>query len=460
MKPPATGLAIRLALFAAGLVAATAVAVALWLVELDAAHTREDLKLRSAAVARGLAARVAAPLEYGDRDALARMVESLWNEPDVARVEITNIAGREIAAHTFSAAVEGAPPVVVPITTEPDPDGFRTPIGQVRVHLSATALAERRDAHTTRAARAAGAVAIIGVLLAGALALALVAPIHRLRRAVDRLAAGAYADAEQVPLTGPREVADLGRAFRGAAHAVAEREAALREVNAALRRTEEMRDAMTHMLVHDLKGPLSNLIMLLGLLDTAELDEEDRELLGEGKARCERLMEMIADLLMVARLESGKVELDYATTALDDLVDEALRTIEIAAAQSGYRVEVQSPEDPDATLACDRRLIERVLQNLLQNALRYGASPIRLDATVSDDTATFIVADAGPGVPPEHVERIFQMFGTLSKGKGTGLGLAFVRMAVEAHGGRVEVDGARFTLTLPRHPVAAAAEAA
>jgi signal transduction histidine kinase len=459
MRLRASGLTARLAIFAAGLVAATATAVALWLVELDARNTREDLKLRSAAVARGLAARVAAPLEMGDRAAIQQMVESLWNEPDVARVEIGNVAGRQIAAHTFSAAIEGAPPVVVPITLAPDDDGFRTPIGQVRVHLSAQSLGARRDAHTTEAARAAGAVAVIGVLLAGALALALAAPILRLRRSVEKLAAGAYADVEQIPLTGPREVADLGRAFRGAAVAVAERETALREVNAALRRTEEMRDAMTHMLVHDLKGPLSNLIMLLGLLDTAVLDEEDRELLGEGKVRCERLMEMIADLLMVARLESGKVELELERCPVDDLVDEALRSIEVSAAQSGFRIDVQSPESDAATLVCDRRLVERVLQNLLVNALRYGASPIQLIAVVDAETATFVVADAGAGVPADQAERIFEMFGTLSKGKGTGLGLAFVRMAVAAHGGRVEVVGARFTLTLPRHP-AVAAEAA
>lgn len=443
-----SGLALRLAVFAAVLIAATAAVVATWLVQLDAAHTREDLKLRSAAVARGLAARVARPLEYGDRAAIEEMVASLWSERDVARVEVGNIAGKLVAAHDFSTAVEGAPPVVVPIKGPPDPDGFQTPVGQVRVHLSAEALAKRRGEHTAQAAAVAGAVAIIGVVLAGALALAITSPLRRLRRAVGRLRAGEY-EAEQVPVGGPREVAELAEAFREAAGAVAVREEALREVNAALRRTEEMRDAMTHMLVHDLKGPLSNLIMLLGLLETAELDEEDRELLGEGKVRCERLMEMIADLLMVARLESGKVELELERCVVDELVDEALRSVEVTAAQSGFRVEVTTPERDDATVVCDRRLVERVLLNLLQNALRYGASPITLFAEVDESGARFVVDDAGPGVPPDQVERIFEMFGTLSKGKGTGLGLAFVRMAVEAHGGRVEVEGARFALTLP-----------
>lgn len=460
MRRLLTGMAARLALFAAVLVAATAAAVAGFLVEQQSNHTVRDLTLRSGAVARGIAAQVAGPLEMGDRAQVERAVDRLDTEKDVARVEISDFTGRRVVERDFQARIEGADPVVVPVVGPPDADGFRTPIGQVRVHLSAPALAARRAELAGGALRVTVTVALVGLAIAALLAIALAAPLGRLRTGVERLADGAYADAEQVPIAGPHELRALGAAFREAAAAVAEREAELRAVNAALRRTEEMRDAMTHMLVHDLKGPLSNLIMLLGLLETAELDEEDRELLTEGKARCQGLMQMIADLLMVARLESGKVELELEQFAVDDLVDGALRTIEVLAAQSGFRVEVASPEDDAAQVVADRRLLERVLQNLLTNALHYGQSPIRLDARVEGEALVLVVEDAGEGIPPAQVERVFEMFGTLDRGKGTGLGLAFVRLAVEAHDGAIAVDGARFTLTVPRRGPAALAEAA
>ncbi len=450
-----TGMGARLVIFAAVLVTATAAAVAGFLVEQQSAHTVRDLTLRSGAIARGLSAQLAGPLEMGQRTRVEAIVERMETERDVARVEVGDFTGRRVVERDFRPLVEGADPVVVPVRGPPDPDGFHTPIGQVRIHLSAEAVQARRDELAAGAVRVTVSVALVALALAALLALALAAPLRRLKGGVERLASGRYADAEAVPLDGPRELRELGRAFRAAAAAVAERETDLRAVNAALRRTEEMRDAMTHMLVHDLKGPLSNLIMLLGLLETAELDEEDHELLVEGKARCEGLMEMIADLLMVARLESGKVELEPTRFVVDDLIDDALRAIEVLAAQSGFRVEIESPEDDDATAIGDRRLLERVLLNLLTNALHYGESPIRLVARVEADRLRLTVQDAGDGIPPERVARVFEMFGTLDRGRGTGLGLAFVRLAVEAHGGTVAVDGARFTIDLPAGPTSA-----
>lgn len=444
-----TGMGARLVFFAAVLVIATAAAVAGFLVEQQSTHTVRDLTLRSGAIARGLAAQLATPLEMGQQSRIESIVERLETEKDVARVIISGPTGRAMVERDFRPLVEGADPVVVPVRGPPDPDGFHTPVGQVRIHLSAEAVATRRAELTTGALQVTVTVALVAFVLAALLALAIAAPMRRLRVGVERLASGRYADAGSVPVDGPYELRDLGRAFRAAASAVAEREADLKAVNTALRRTEEMRDAMTHMLVHDLKGPLSNLIMLLGLLETAELEDEDLELLVEGKARCQGLMEMIADLLMVARLESGRVELEPTRFAVDELVDEALRAIEVLAAQSGYRVEVESPDDDAVTAVADRRLLERVLQNLLTNALNYGQSPIRLEAHVDGERLRLVVEDGGPGIPPDRVEKVFEMFGTLDRGRGTGLGLAFVRLAIEAHGGSVRVEGARFTVELP-----------
>ncbi|MCB9549154.1 MAG: HAMP domain-containing histidine kinase [Myxococcales bacterium] len=444
----ATSLGLRLALGASLLVATTAAGVAWGMVDAMVGDLHRALELRSEAVARGLAQLSAPALGRGDDAGLAQLLGEVWDVEDVARVEVRDLLGRAHASRVFDAAVgEDAAVVVAPITGEPDEEGFRDAIGTIRVVLSGRGNAARRLRYLQLAARVSAAVVVVGLAAAFALAWALVRPLRRLQTAASALAAGQYAG--DLPDAGPREVQRLGAVIREAIAAVAAREAELNDANDRLRRTEEAREAMTHMLVHDLRGPLSNLLMLLDVVE-GDVHPDDRPLLAEGRARCQGLLELIQDLLAMSRIEAGHVHLDLARGDVATLVGGALDQVGHLARQR--RFDIQVGETP-GTLVADQRLLQRVLVNLLLNAMRHGRSPAQLDVEAADEALTFVVRDAGGGVPAEAAERIFEKFQRAGSARGgAGLGLAFVRLVARAHGGDAWVEGARFAVRIPRTP--------
>jgi signal transduction histidine kinase len=454
----ASPLSLRLALFASLLVLLAAGAVGWGLTRAALDDLRRGLEARGEAIARGVAGRARDALGRGDRAALAAVLDTVWEEDDIAGVELLGPAGRVLAERRFAAPAEPGAVVAYPVTGEPDAEGYREAVGVVRVTLSGGRLAAERAAYERRALAVSGGVAAVGALLAVALGLGLAAPLRRLARASREAAAGDYPAAATVPVAGAREVRALGEAFRAAVEAVAQREAALRqandalvEANEALRRTEEARDAMTHMLVHDLKGPLGNVVTLLGVLETAGLEAEDADLVAEGKERCRRLLLRIEDLLDVGRMEHARISLRLERTPARTLFADAIAAIARLAAERGFAFE--APPEGEAAVLGDRRLLERAVQNLLLNAIRHGKAPVRLTAAVAGDEVVLAVEDSGPGVPPDLAGRVFEKFASFSpdgRRRGAGLGLAFVRMVAEAHGGRVEVRGARFELRFPR----------
>ena len=263
--------------------------------------------------------------------------------------------------------------------------------------------------------------------------------------AADAVAAGDYANPDALPQDAPREIARLSDAFRGAVHAVAERERALTGLNTDLRRTQTARDAMTHMLVHDLKGPLGNVVTLMSILQTAALDADDLELVDEGRARCEGLLALIGDLLDIGRLEYGKLPIERRPVDVEALFADAIGNVRHLGEARGFTLDVQVDADLPP-IEGDARLLGRVLTNLLINAIRHGVSPVHLRAT----GAVLSVSDGGPGPPADQVEHIFETYASGAGGerRGSGLGLAFVKLAVEAHGGRITVDGSTFSVHL------------
>jgi signal transduction histidine kinase len=250
----------------------------------------------------------------------------------------------------------------------------------------------------------------------------------------------------RAPEAGAREIAELSGLINAAMAAIAEREHALKDAYARLKRAEQARETMTHMLVHDLKGPISNVSMLLDVLED-DAHPDDRALLTQGKKRCAALLEMIADLLLMARLEQETPALQRAFISLDTLFADACAEVQHIATQRGARIEVSASTDQ---IEVDVRLIRRALVNLMLNALKHGAPPVRVSGRVDAGVAILTVEDDGAGVPPELQATIFERFqqGEGVKG-GAGLGLAFVRLAARAHGGDAQVEGARFTLTIP-----------
>ncbi|MCC2670002.1 MAG: putative histidine kinase [Armatimonadetes bacterium] len=237
-------------------------------------------------------------------------------------------------------------------------------------------------------------------------------------------------------------------------------------LNEKLRALDRLKEDLTHMIVHDLRTPLTS---LLGGLQTialmGELDTDQDELLQMSVEGGQTLLRMINDLLDTNKMEEGSLALEYAEVNPTELIDRAFRQIASLARDKGLTLASEVPE-PCATLLADDDKLIRVLVNLLGNAAKF--TPVNGTVTVSvqfppeSTEAVFGVRDTGEGIPREAFDRIFEKFGQVETRKGgrkmsTGLGLTFCRMAVEAHGGRIWVEselgeGSTFFFALPLQP--------
>ena len=230
---------------------------------------------------------------------------------------------------------------------------------------------------------------------------------------------------------------------------------------------EELRDDLMSMIVHDLRSPLGNILSSLDLMHGA-LQAGDKALQGSlvsiALRAASRLSRLVDSLLDLRRLEAGEVLLNRAPADLGVVLHEALEQVQPMAAAKGLTLRrAAGPELP--VLPLDMELVRRVAANLLDNAVKYTppGGTITLNAAVAPQQVIVSVRDNGPGVPAEDQHRIFDKFARLQRQaapKGLGLGLAFCKLAVEAHGGRVWVDsgpegGATFYFTLPRTIAAA-----
>lgn len=234
----------------------------------------------------------------------------------------------------------------------------------------------------------------------------------------------------------------------------------LEAINRQLRELESLRDSLTHMIVHDMRGPLmvlSGHLDMIGMFDTGALSQDGRHSLAEAKAGAKRLTRMISEMLMVSKLEAGKLVLQPAPSDLTALARKVVA--ELAPANHPQRIQIKLTSQPESiALSLDSELIERVLQNLLGNAIKFSPAQgmVSLQLTAAAGQARVEVSDIGPGIAPEFHQKIFEKFGQVESGKsrqGTGLGLTFCKLAVEAHGGRIGVHstpgaGSTFWFTL------------
>lgn len=226
-----------------------------------------------------------------------------------------------------------------------------------------------------------------------------------------------------------------------------------------LQELERLRDALTHMVIHDLRSPLSGIMLALDLIGMTAggpgSSVSEDVALAQRSARA--MSEMIAGLLDISRLESGEMPLERSRVSLAEVAAEAKALA--AGVGDGAVVRVEAPSAPVVADA-DRDVIRRVLTNLVGNALKFTPEGGHVRVAVSGDAgeARVEVVDHGPGIAPEYHGMIFEKFGQVRDRKarlGTGLGLAFCKLAVEAHGGQIGVRsevgrGSTFWVTLPR----------
>ena len=274
----------------------------------------------------------------------------------------------------------------------------------------------------------------------------------------DRLA-GIAAGASDF-LTKPVDVADLRLRVRNAVSTKRLYDRVEREYE----RTKELerhRDNLVHMLVHDLRSPLTGIVCDLQLLEhegQRTLHPNLMECVSGAVKSAQVLSGMITSILDVNRLESGAMPLSLMDTDLVDLVREARTALGSAA----LRVRVENGGGHAHPAApCDPELIRRVVLNLLSNAIDYSPpeEPVTVKVAQRNGSIRIAVSDRGPGIPEEHHDRIFQKFGQCAKNgrqrkASSGLGLAFCRLAVEAHAGRIGIEsedgkGSTFWFELP-----------
>ncbi len=214
---------------------------------------------------------------------------------------------------------------------------------------------------------------------------------------------------------------------------------------ARLTELERLRDSLTHMIAHDMRSPLFALQGSISLLRNAiQPDDADSLNLVDTALLCaERLSEMIAQMLDISRMEAGKMELFWDRGDVARLARQVVGSLKPLFAER--TVEVEAP--PSVWIDCDIKLIRRVIANLIGNALKFTSVQGRITVTVAteDPMVRVSVRDDGFGIAPENQLLIFDKFGQVgpeAKVRGFGLGLAFSKMAVEAHGGQIGVESA------------------
>lgn len=236
----------------------------------------------------------------------------------------------------------------------------------------------------------------------------------------------------------------------------------LKENYEQLRRLEELRDNLVHMIVHDLRNPLTGISGFLDLalaLERETLTEDGLEYLQTAKRSTKAVIDMVSAVLDVSKMEAGEMKLHLAECDLVRIAADLMSDMQ--SLKEAREMILDAPPAP-VTVVADKDLILRVIQNLLGNALKFTPSDgwIRLGIEPDENRVCVRVWDNGPGIPPEYQERIFEKFGQVEaranrQKHSTGLGLTFCKLAVEAHGGSVgvesEVDkGSTFWFVLPK----------
>ena len=244
--------------------------------------------------------------------------------------------------------------------------------------------------------------------------------------------------------------------------------ARIRNVLRTKRRFEElqaaarMREQLSQMIVHDLRSPLTGVTLALDLLRDAPAHEESAEFIVRANHGLVRANDMLSDLLLVAKIKAGQFTVARAPVAVAKALDDVAADAELMARARGLTVHVEAPRD-EPPWPVDRTLVRRVVENLLNNAIKHSprgaaivlrAAPRGAHGPSDGGVLQIDVIDRGAGVAPQHRAHLFESFRSFSQSEQPtqpiGLGLAFCKLATEAHGGSIayapnEPQGSVFT---------------
>ena len=284
--------------------------------------------------------------------------------------------------------------------------------------------------------------------------------LRRLTNHIDRFRAGEFRTFEPFATSGPGdgdEIAQLGRAYD-------EMAARIGQQLDALEKTDALRREMVAHVSHDLRTPLATLHGYIEtlILKDAELDPAERErYLAVALDQSERLRRLVGDLFELAKLDAHEQTPACEPVSLAELVSDIAQKFQLEAQRRGSTIAIDAGEGLPMVDA-DIALVERVLENLIDNALSHSpqGGAIRIPVASNGGAVRVTVSDSGPGIAPEHLPRVFDRFyqaGNAHRGNAhAGLGLAIAKRIVELHGARLEVQstlghGTAFSFQLPAH---------
>ena len=224
------------------------------------------------------------------------------------------------------------------------------------------------------------------------------------------------------------------------------------------KRAVREREELLAVVSHDLRNPLSVILVSAALaLRSWPAGDDSRKTVDAIRRSALRMDRLINDLLDASAIEAGRLSIEKGVLSVDQVVRDAMEALETSAAHKRLRLEAIG--GGDSTVTCDRGRMLQVFSNVIGNAIKFtpegGSITLRVEARGAE--AWFFVTDTGPGIPQEHLPRIFERFWQAKKTArlGTGLGLTIAKGIVEAQDGRIGVEsrvgvGSTFFFTLPR----------
>lgn len=280
-------------------------------------------------------------------------------------------------------------------------------------------------------------------------------PLKRAAHAAERLAAGDLTS--RVEVEGGDELARVGDSFNEMARNLEQKVADLTELS-------HVQQRFVSDVSHELRTPLTTIRMASSVLDarSQDLPGELRRTTELLSAQVQRFEVLLADLLEISRFDAGAAELEASRQDIDALVERALEDVRPLASDRGCALDLHLAGD-DVVAIVDARRIDRILRNLLTNAIEHGAGLPVLVQTASDaDSVAVVVQDHGHGISPEAAQRVFDRFWRADPSRartlgGTGLGLSISAEDARLHDGWLQAwgregEGAVFRLTIPRRP--------
>jgi signal transduction histidine kinase len=271
--------------------------------------------------------------------------------------------------------------------------------------------------------------------------------IERVRAATRQLASGEPVELATLDIAGHDEIADLARDFNHMA-------ASLQQATHREREVEAARRNLIAAVSHDLRTPLAAVrVMIEAMADGIVSDPEiQRRYLGASQREIQHLSQLVDDLFELAQIDAGALRLQRERASLRDLVSDTLASFQPRAELQGVALAGSVASDVDPVMI-DSSKIQRVLANLLENALRHTppGGAIRLSTYRNDDVVEVEVADSGHGIDPADLPHVFERSyrGDPARARfeaegpvGAGLGLTIARGLIEAHGGTIRVESA------------------